>query len=216
MTHLFTMFYPVCFNYIQNHRNETGNHILSAIITLSVSSGSQTKCFILIQQHSPEETEEPDRLELLDAAISSNSLNVPAYWRLLGLDSSPISVSALLTCPQLSRVPPKQPIISSCESRIRRESPTLPHLQARVWQQKNHMVKLVDTTSNIRTENMTTHLLVIVTKCRIQKNFQAVPCAVSASRFRHIQRERFYCIASMCHFQACNKHTVCATVNPPS
>lgn len=183
------------------------------LITSSASSFSQTKCFILIQQYSPEETEEPDRLELLDAAISSKSLN---YWRLLGLDSSPISVSALLTCPQLSGVPPKQPIISSCESRIRRESPTLPHLQTRVWQQKNHMVKLVDTTSNIRTENMTTHLLVIVMKCRIQKNFQAVPCAVSASRFRHIQREGFYCIASMCHFKACNKHTVCATVNPPS
>lgn len=78
-------------------------------------------------QYSPEETEEPDRLELLDAAIASNSLNLPAYWRLLGLDSSSISVSALLTYLQLSRVP----IISSCECGIRRESPALPHLQAR-------------------------------------------------------------------------------------
>lgn len=133
-------------------------------------------------QYSPEETEEPDRLELLDAAIASNSLNLPAYWRLLGLDSSSISVSALLTYLQLSRVP----IISSCECGIRRESPALPHLQARVWQQKNQMIELVDTTSDIRTENVTTHLLFIVTKSRIQKNFPAVPCAVSASRFRHI------------------------------
>lgn len=144
-------------------------------------------------------------------------LNLPAYWRLLWLDSSSISVSALLPCLQLSRVAPKQPIKSSCECLIRRESPALPHLQARVWQQKNHMMKLVATTSDIRTEYVTTHLLFIGMKSRIPKNFPDVPCAVSASRFRHISgiSQGFHCIASMCHFYARNKHTVCAA-NPPS
>lgn len=149
-THLFTMFNPVCFNYIQNHKHETTEPLKISFHRVFCSPPN-TLYTLNVWIHSPEETEEPDRLELLDAAIASNSLNLPAYWRLLGLDSSSIPVPALLTGLQLSRVPPKEPIMLSCECRSRRESPTLPHIQARVWQQKNHMVKLVDTSSNIRT-----------------------------------------------------------------
>uniref|UniRef100_A0A673GZT9 Probable serine carboxypeptidase CPVL n=1 Tax=Sinocyclocheilus rhinocerous TaxID=307959 RepID=A0A673GZT9_9TELE len=137
----------LCDPELVNENLASANHLHSAIVTSIACLFRFPNKIVLFDYdssagYSPEETEEPDRLELLDAAIASNLLNLPAYWRLLGLDSSSISVSALLTCLQLSRVPPKQPIISSCECRIRRESPALPHLQARVWQQKNRMMKL--------------------------------------------------------------------------
>lgn len=73
MTHLFTMSQPVCFN----HRQETDIHFI-----LSITTRLELQLFLKKYHHSPEETEEPDRLELLDAAIASYSMNIFAYWRL--------------------------------------------------------------------------------------------------------------------------------------